>query len=172
MPTRLDFAKLDLMDALDLAILIENEAFERYEMFVTQLGRRFDGDAASIFAEMREAEKKHGMDLMARREKLFGKAPMRVSPADLFDVEAPGMGAIRATMSARQALDVALKAEQRALDFYADALPHVTDPDVKALFEELRLEEVEHVRMVRRLIEKLPEDADLEIEEEDEAPML
>ena len=38
MATRLDLSKLSLMDALDLAILIEMEAYERYKMFASQLG--------------------------------------------------------------------------------------------------------------------------------------
>ncbi|MDH3190266.1 MAG: hypothetical protein OEM39_06460 [Acidimicrobiia bacterium] len=40
MSTRLDLSKLSLMDALDLAKLIELEAHHRYRMFASQLGRR------------------------------------------------------------------------------------------------------------------------------------
>ena len=39
MSTRLDLSKLSLMDALDLATVIELEAYERYKMFASQLGR-------------------------------------------------------------------------------------------------------------------------------------
>lgn len=173
MPVRLDFAALDLMDALDLAILIEDEAYERYKFFAAQLGHRFDGDAASVFHRMEEAEAKHGMELMKRREKLFGKVPMRVSAGDLFDVEAPGMGDIRSSMTAKQALDLSLTAEQRAHDFYDDALPYVTNDEVKTLFAELREEEVEHVEMVKALLARLPAAGAMEIDEdEDELPML
>jgi hypothetical protein len=52
MTTRLDYTTLDLMDALDLAVLIEAEAYERYRMFVAQLGHRFPGDASSVFASL------------------------------------------------------------------------------------------------------------------------
>ena len=38
MSTRLDLSKLSLMDALDLAILIEMEACHRYQMFASQFG--------------------------------------------------------------------------------------------------------------------------------------
>lgn len=173
MSTHLDFAELDLMDALDLAILIESEAYDRYKMFVDQLGHRFDGDAASVFQRMAEAEAKHGLELMARREKRFGKVPMRVSPADLFDVEAPDVGSPRSDMNALQALEVALKAEQKAHDFYEDALEYVTDGEVRALFDSLREEEVEHVRMVRQLIARLPPQARAEWEDDpDDLPML
>ena len=37
MPARLDFSSLNLMDALDLAILIEAEARERYNYFTEQI---------------------------------------------------------------------------------------------------------------------------------------
>ena len=50
MPVDLDFSTLDLVDALDLAVMIEIEAFERYKMFAEQIGHRDTGDAASICA--------------------------------------------------------------------------------------------------------------------------
>jgi rubrerythrin len=173
MPTRLDFAKLDLMDALDLATLIEVEALERYKIFAAQLGRRFPGDAGEVFAHMAENESKHGKALMERRRSLFGNAPRRVSLDDLFDVEAPGMDAPRSGMSALAAFEVALAAEVRAHDFYDQALPHVTHPEVRALFIELRDEETEHVRMVKDAIAKLPPGSDREVElDDDELPAL
>ena len=67
MPVNLDFSKLDLMDALDLAILIEVEAFERYKYFAEQLGSRSSGDPASIFRSMAINESKHGKQLEERR---------------------------------------------------------------------------------------------------------
>jgi rubrerythrin len=173
MPTRLNIATLDLMDALDLAVLIEMEAYKRYKMFAEQLGHRFTGDAASVFASMAENEAKHGRDLEAQRTAKFGKAPMRVSLDDLFDVEAPGMDAPRATMSTLQAYQVALSSEQKAFDFYDQALTSVSDPEIRALFTELRDEETEHVRLVEEAIAKLPPEAGIEWEEdEDDAPAL
>jgi len=173
MPTRLDFATLDLMDALDLAVLIEVEACDRYKMFVAQLGHRFTGDAASVFASMAENEAKHGKELEKRRKALFGDVQVRVSRDDLFDVEAPDQGAPRANMSTLQAFEVALSSEQKAFDFYGQALAHVTNPEIHALFTGLRDEEAEHVRMVREAIAGLPPGADNEGEvDEDELPAL
>ncbi|MCA9666434.1 MAG: ferritin family protein [Myxococcales bacterium] len=161
------------MDALDLAILIESEAYERYRMFASQLGHRAPGDASSVFAAMAENEAKHGKQLLERRQQLFGKVAMRVSPADLFDVEAPEMGAPHATISTRGAFEVALASEQKALDFYNQALPHITDPDIIALFTELRDEEIEHVRQATKAISELGPDADREWEDDpDEVPAL
>jgi rubrerythrin len=122
---------------------------------------------------MAENEAKHGTELADRRKALFGDAPMRVSRDDIFDVEAPDVGAPRASMSPLQAFEVALSSEQKAYDFYDQALPHVSNPEIKELFTELRDEETEHVRMVEEAIAKLPPGSDVEVEQdEDELPML
>ena len=94
MSTGLDLSKLSLMDALDLAILIEEEAHQRYKMFASQVGGAGSGyDAASFFASMAENEAKHGNELLARRIEMFGKVPMKVKLTDLFVVEAPDVSA-------------------------------------------------------------------------------
>jgi len=158
-PTRLDLSKLDLMDALDLATLIEYEAYRRYKTFAEQLGRRGGHDPGAFFASMAQNEAKHGRDLEARRKSLFGDAPMRVTLDDLFDVEAPDAGAPRRNMSVVRAYEIGLAAERKAYDFYDTALPGITDPEVRALFTELRDEETEHVEMLRSGMAKLPPEA-------------
>jgi len=173
MSFRLDFSTLSLMDALDLAVLIEVEAYKRYKMFVAQLGHRAPGDAASVFASMAENEAKHGKQLEERRKAKFGLTPARVTLDDLFDVEAPEMGAPRRTMSTLQAFQLALSSEQKAYEFYDEALGHVTDPDVRKLFTELRDEETDHVRLCREAIAGLPPSASEEFELDlDESPSL
>jgi len=173
MSTRLDLSKLSLMDALDLAKLIEMEAHHRYRMFASQLGRRGGDDPGTFFATMAENEAKHGQELEARRKALFGDVPARVTLDDLFDVEAPDMGAPRRSMSIVQAFEVGLAAEKKAYDFYDMALPGITDPEVRALFTELRDEETEHVELLREAMAKLPPNAGDEIELNlDESPYL
>ncbi len=168
MTASLDFSTLDLMDALDLAILIEVEAWERYMSFAKQMGRRSSGDAGSIFDTMAGNEEKHGHQLSERRQKLFGDAPLRVSSNDIFDVEAPDAGAPRWNMSPLKAFQLALASEEKAFWFYDEALKHVEDPSVRELFTELRDEETEHVRMVKDAIEALPPGSDSDLENEDD----
>ena len=170
MTTSLDLSKLSLMDALDLAILIEEEARQRYEMFASQLSGY---GAGTFFASMAENEAKHGTELLEQRMALFGKAPMNLKLSDLYDVEAPEMGAPRRGMSTVQAFELGLAAEKKAYDFYDMALPGVTDPEVKKLFTELRDEETEHVEMLQNAMAKLPPSASIEIENDpDDAPYL
>ena len=163
--SRVDFSKLTLMDALDLACLIEVEAHKRYLLFAAQLGQRSPGDAGSVFRSMAESEMKHGEQLAQRRYALFGEAPRKIKLDDLFDVEAPDVGAAHRNMSPLKAFRVALAAEQKACAFYEQALPGVADSDVKTLFQELKAEEVEHVRLVEEIIAKLPPEAAIDDED-------
>ena len=171
MPTRLEYSKLTLMDALDLATLIEVEAFKRYTQFVEQLGSRNDDDAASVFQAMAVNENKHGEQLAERRFALFGDERPKVKLDDIFDVEAPDFGAPRNNMSPLDAYLVALASERKAFAFYDLTLRYVSQPDVKALFEELRAEEAEHVRMIEEIIKKLPPEAKLDVDDQDDTSM-
>jgi|TARA_B100000315_G_scaffold252165_1_gene288342 rubrerythrin len=168
MTVSIDFSTLDLMDALDLAILIEAEAWERYTHFAKQIGRRVPGDAASIFHSMATNEEKHGHQLSERRQELFGDSPLRVSRNAIFDVEAPESGAPRWNMSPLKAFRLALDSEEKAYWFFDEALKHVKDPAVRELFAELRDEETEHVRMVKDAIAALPPGSDVDRENEDD----
>jgi rubrerythrin len=170
MSTRLDLSKLSLMDALDLASLIEVEARRRYTEFADSLGVRTADDAGAVFRSMAVNEEKHCTQLAERRLALFGDKPARVTLDDIFDVEAPDVGDVRWNMSPLKAYRVALYAEQKAFGFYEEALAYVTQPDVRALFEELRDEEAEHVQMLVKIIAKLPPSAETELEDEDYDP--
>lgn len=156
----LDFPRLSLRDALDLATLIEEEAQERYLELADQMDQHRTPDAARFFRFMAENEAKHGAELAERRRALFGDAPRNVRRAMIFDVEAPDYDEARAFMTARAALEIALRCEQKAHAFFVEALPHVQEPQVQALFTELRDEEVHHQQLVQREIERLPAHAD------------
>ena len=168
MSVKIDFSSLELMDALDLAILIEDEAAERYKVFAEQIGRREAVDAASIFESMAMNEEKHGRQLAERRKELFGDKPMRVNKTAIFDVEAPEFGAPRWNMSPFKAFQLALASEEKAYWFYDEAMKHVKDPSVRELFTELRDEETEHVRLVKDAIEALPPGSDVDAEDLDD----
>lgn len=171
MPARIDFSTLTLMDTLDLATLIEVEAFKRYTLFAEQIGSRLTEDAGSVFESMADNEKKHADELAERRLALFGDAPARVKLDDIFDVEAPDVGSTYANMSAFKAYQVALHSEKKAFAFYDRALRSVQQPEIKALFEELRDEEAEHVRMMEEIIAKLPPSAKVDVEDEDDTSL-
>ena len=167
----LDLSKLTLQDALDFAILVEEEACERYDDLAQQMEAHNTQAAAVFFRFMVLNEAKHGHELTLRRRELFGTAPARVDRSMLWDVEAPEFGEVRPFMPAREAFDVALHAEEKAYRFFADAVAHLTDPGVKVLFEELMEEELVHQELVRKEIDKLPAEASVEMEDYVDEPM-
>ncbi len=164
----IEIGKLDLRDALDLAILIEEEARERYQEFTKLVGGRYEGDAADVFRMMAGNEEKHREELVARRQKLFPRQKVRVTRDMLDDVEAPDRGKPRVFMSARQAMEVALESEEKARDFFAEAQKRTKDAKVKKLFAELMAEEEKHRKALASRIRKLPKGPDVEESEADE----
>jgi len=170
MPTRLEISQLTLMDALDLATLIEVEAYKRYAQFAERLGSRGTDDAGAVFESMAVNENKHGEQLTERRLALFGDQPPKVKLDDIFDIEAPDIASPHWRMSTLDAYRIALASEKKAFAFYDQALRHVENPEIKALFEELRDEEAEHVQMIEAIMAKLPPSAAEELEDEDDYP--
>jgi rubrerythrin len=162
-----DVRTLSLQDALDLAIAIEEEAQARYDGFAKITGGRYEGDASDMFRQMASYESRHREDLAARRRRLFGDSPRRITAEDLDDVEAPHRGAPRVFMSARQALEVALASEEKARDFFSEALAQVDDRDVRALFQDLVHEEEKHVQLVRERLALLPQGPGPDVEEDE-----
>ncbi len=171
MAATIDFGALTLQDALDLAILVEDEAQERYLEFVDQMEKHHTMDAAKFFAAMAANEQRHGDELRARRRSLFGDAPSRMKRSMLWDVEAPDYDQPRAFMTARQAMNVALAAETKAHEFFVQAIPHVADPEVKRLLQELRDEEVLHQSLVREAMRGLPEEKDADPGDYEDEPV-
>jgi rubrerythrin len=151
----IDFARLSLREAMDLAISIEEEARDRYREFADQLTAHHTTDAASFFARMARIEEIHRSTLAGRREALFPGEPPSTMRASIFDVEAPEYDEARAFMSVREALETALSAEEKAHAFFVGALPQLRHAEVRALFAELRDEEVEHQQLVQAEIAKL-----------------
>jgi rubrerythrin len=156
MSVDIDFANLSIKDALDLAILVEQEAEERYRELADNLEFHNTKEAAKFFRFMVTCEAKHGEELSAKRKELFGDQPVSVDRSMLWDVEAPGFEAAKAFMTLQDALDVAMAAERKAFEFFDGALPEVSDPEVRELFTELRQEEVEHMQMVRDQMKNIP----------------
>jgi rubrerythrin len=156
----IDFERLTLRDALDLAVLIEEEARDRYWEFADQLAAHDTPEVADFFARMARIEDRHRGELLERRRTLFGNSPSSIERKHLFDVEAPGYDQARAFMGVRQALETVLAAEVKAHAFFSEALPRVKDPELRALFSELRDEEVHHQALVKAELARCPEKSD------------
>ena len=80
----------------------------------------------------------------------------------IWDVEAPEFYRTRAFMSVQEALDLAKEAETKAYDFFDKALPQIEDNEVRELFAELREEEIEHINLVNKVMEKVETEPDFD----------
>lgn len=156
----IDFERMTLRDALDLAVLIEEEARDRYWEFAEQLATHDTPEVADFFARMARIEERHRSELLERRRTMFGNAPSTVERRQIFDIEAPAYDGARAFMGVRQALETVLAAEVKAHDFFSEALPRVKDPELRVLFQELRDEEVHHQSLVKAELARCPDKAD------------
>ncbi len=156
----IDVERLTLRDALDLAVLIEEEARDRYWEFAEQLDHHRHPRGGRFLPPHGRIEDRHRAELLERRQTLFGDAPSTVTRRNLFDVEAPTYDGARAFMGVRRALETVLAAEVKAHDFFQEALPRVKDPELRVFFEELRDEEVHHQLLVKAELARCPEKND------------
>ena len=156
MPPLIDFAHLDLRAAFDFAIMIEEDAQNRYRQLARLLGDD-PGGAGDVFRMMVVNEGKHRTELEERRRALFSAEPTRIeiSVADDGLVEGPEVDDDDLPTTAREALELTLAAEKRAYEFYRQALAHLHDERVRAFFEELMAEEAEHQALLARKIAEL-----------------
>jgi rubrerythrin len=155
-PLQFDITALTARDALDLAILIEDEAAERYEELARQLAIHRTAEAAAFFGSMARNEALHRERLAERRRQLFGDSRRTMSRAMLWDIEAPEYDQARAFMTVRQAMEAALRSERKAHAFFAEAASLVHESGVRILLEELRDEELQHQELIRGQIARLP----------------
>ena len=120
---------------------------------------------------MVENETKHGQELSDQRKELFGDAPRNVDSSMIWEVEAPEYEKVRVFMTAHNALSVALESEEKAYRFFAAAIEHVKDEDVRKLFEELKQEEIEHQELVKKEMAKLPADSSVDVSDYADEPV-
>jgi len=104
---------------------------------------------------MARVEELHRSRLAERRQALFPDEEGSPMQAKVFDVEAPEFDQVRVFMNVEQALKIALAGEEKAYQFFARAIPQLENDEVRALFTELRDEEVEHQVLVKQEMARL-----------------
>ena len=148
MALKVDFSRMDGRDALDIAIVIEDEAQLAYEHLADWVEGDGNAEAAEFFKRMAVREKRHKDEITERRATLFGDVPARHDEAAPWEAEVPDYESLGREVSLEDAFNVAMGAETRAHDFYAEALDYIENPEVVELFDWLRKAEIEHQRML------------------------
>lgn len=148
MALEVDFSKMDGRDALDIAIVIEDEAQLAYEHLAEWVASDGNTEAAEFFNRMAVREKRHKAEIGERRRELYGEAPVRHDEDAPWQAEVPDYESLGKNVNLEEAFKVAMGAETRAHDFYADAIDYIEDETVVELFDWLRKAEIEHQRML------------------------
>jgi rubrerythrin len=140
------------------AIAIEREAAERYAEFAQQMADEGNDDVATLFRTLAVFEAEHLGTLEARTK---GVAVPQVAPGEYawLDTGAPETAAhelVFRLMTPHQALEIALEAERRAKHFFAEVKESASDPALRALAQEMAMEEQGHIAMVQLALERTP----------------
>jgi rubrerythrin len=151
-----------LADLFAIAYQIEADAVERYELLADQMATHNNPELVVVFRDLARAEAIHrdeirrvagDVDVVAHAQKM-AKWQKGESP------EAASLDDAHYLMRPWHALQLALAAEQRALDFFRSVVDSAKDPAVKKMADEFVEEEAEHVNIVHRLIRKYPRPSD------------
>ena len=138
------------------AIQIESRNAGVYDS-LAQLFQGYDESVTAIFRDMAAEERQHGAELDHRYRERYGPVPLSAEETKEV-IEAPDLDDPEAlvfdSMTIEQALEVGLRAEETAREFYRREVVHVSDRDVQTLYRELAEFEETHVRL---LTDKLAE---------------
>jgi rubrerythrin len=137
------------------AIAIEREAAERYAEFAERMADLGNDTVAGIFSQLAGYEAEH-LDTLLRRTDGVALPTIAADQYRWIDSVAPETAAhelVFRLLTPRQALAIALRAEQRAEAFFESVFMTADDAALRALAQEMAAEEGEHIRLVARLLE-------------------
>jgi rubrerythrin len=140
------------------AIAIESEAAQRYAEFAQRMNDEGRDDLAAVFAGLARAESEH-LKALERRTEGVVLPDLRASQYKWFDDGPPENAArelVFRLMTPRQALAIALHAEQSAHAFFEHAYWAAADPGVRALAREMAADEKEHIAALAQQLEATP----------------
>jgi rubrerythrin len=140
------------------ALAMEQEAAQRYAELADAMEMHNNADVAELFRRMAAIEGRHAAQIMQRMGLDHAPAP---SPAPAWEgleaAETVGIDDVHYLMRPWHALQLALRAEQRAERFFGALASSAADPSVRSAALELQHEEHEHVELIRAWLAKVPQ---------------
>jgi rubrerythrin len=139
---------------LAYAIRVEEEAALRFGQLAHVMDACGNREVGGLFRRLSDYSRLHLADAKARSG--FREIPkMKADEFEWPDLESPETAAIWAAdpfLGRREALEIALAAEQAGYDYYKRIRDETNDPEVKALAREFVEEESAHVAELRKWI--------------------
>jgi rubrerythrin len=140
------------------AMLIEHEAVERYREFALNMDEHGNDEVAALFRQLAEFEAEHAFHL-ARKTAGMTLPKLAAGEHAWLDRHAPLPEAhafVYRMLTPRMALEIALRAEERAKDFFDKVLAESRDAGICELARDLARDEQAHVSWVREALSRLP----------------
>ncbi len=165
-----DLSTLNLLELLEVASLIEEEAAERFGVFAEQMEVHHNEEAAQLFRELQSHELAH-LERLRKQRTQRSDLPTSVKPLDLLDsVEATPYENVHYKMTSREIFYDALTAEKNAVDFYETLIKVLKDTEAKDLAQVFLEEEKRHVVVLEQKLEALSACTSC-CEQDDDAPV-
>jgi rubrerythrin len=145
------------------ALVMERDATKRFEIFARCMRETGMDHLAEEFEAIGKEEREQYEVLAAGTA--HANLPKLCAWEYAWHFVGPAGDVVPAPQSARDVLKLAVSAERRTQNFYADVAENVEDDAVSAFAAEMAADESRHVERLERLLAREPEPAALEEEE-------
>lgn len=143
---------LSVEDLLAIARVMEERSAERYGELAEAFEVSCNPDTAAAFRELAEAERRHAEDFPAPQGQ-----PPKGMPWGEEEPEIADPGSVHYLMLPWHAFDLALRHEQKAMDFFAEVAARSPDPGVKLAAHALAERENGHIAHILQRRNSFPE---------------
>lgn len=155
----------DLDTFLAYSVALEEEAAERHDELADMMEVHNNPEVAETFRKLAHYSRLHAQEI---RDRSQGSDLPKIAPWDfgwetMEGPETADIADMNYLMNMVQALRVAMGNEQRAHDFYFAISEESPDAEVRAVAAEFADEEKEHLALLGKWLEKLPETIDEEM---------
>ena len=141
------------------ALLMEREAVARYTELAEMMETHNNLEVAALFRKMAEIEGRHVTQVLDQMDWAADSyAPHDEKPAwaALESPESVPIDEMHYLMHPWHALQLALAAEQRAVEFFAAIVRDAPSETIRRAAHEMHAEEVEHVGLIEAWLQKVP----------------
>jgi len=141
------------------ALAIEREAAERYAELAQRMDDLGNEEVAELFRRLAVFEAEH-LDTLERRTQGVDVPDIPPGKYAWLDAGAPENVArelVFRLLTPRHALGIALEAERRAEAFFREVKQTAADPALRALAQEMAMEEAGHIAMVEQALARTPD---------------
>ena len=140
------------------ALLIEHEAVERYREFALNMAEHGNEEVATLFRQLADFEAEHAFHL-AKKTAGMKLPKLAAGEHAWLDQEAPVPEAhafVYRMLTPRMALEIALRAEERAKAFFDQVLADSSDTGIRELALDMARDEKAHVAWVTEALARVP----------------